>query len=718
MTAGCSGAASSQNSVEVEQLPTLARLDVPPTYTLQGAERVAVDFLESWRIGDFETMYNLTSFASQEAMPFETFSALYTDAHEEMTLLNLSFTANTLIREQPEVALFDYNVLFETNVIGQFEDNNRTLRLVVDERADDWRVAWTPADIFAEMETGARLRLERVIPSRANIYDRNGQVLADQNGRMVTVQVIKRDIPDFTTCLNTLAATTGDDVLTIRTVLDEAGADWLTDVGTILPQTYLEMQQRLEIDCDAHFDDRPVRRYVVGPATAHIVGNVGFPDEADLPEIEAAGFDADTILGKSGIEATWDETLRGKPGGRLSIISPAGERLRVITETRSQPAESVWLTIDSELQQFTYNTIARTYANAAESWAPGSDGAAAVVIEIATGKILAMVSYPTFDPNLFTPFPPLPEEQAFAAIQQVQEDPRRPQLNRATLGGYPLGSVMKTVSTLAVTDSGVYDLDTTYNCAGVWNRDIPRFDWRPGGHGVLTLSQAIIQSCNSYFYEVGYQLDQVDPFILPEMARNVGLGTLTGLRDLPENPGNIPDPDWVAENVGLNWTFSDSVNTAVGQGYVEVTPLQVARLFAAYGNGGTLMRPQLVEQVGIIGEAPSYIAEPEVDHNIGVRRSIIELLQTSLCEVTTNPQGTATHIFRGSELQTIGVCGKTGTAQAPGAGTAPHAWFAAYAPRENPEIAIAVLVENSGDGSAVAAPITRAVLEFYFFGDE
>jgi penicillin-binding protein 2 len=167
-------------------------------------------------------------------------------------------------------------------------------------------------------------------------------------------------------------------------------------------------------------------------------------------------------------------------------------------------------------------------------------------------------------------------------------------------------------------------------------------------------------------------------------------------------------------NTGIDWSFSDAVNMSIGQGELQVTPLQVARLFAAVANGGTFYRPQLVAQVGILGEAPSYVMTPEVISEVSIRTAVLDTVREGLCAVVQSRAGTAEFQFRNSDLQTIGVCGKTGTAQnRPGAAT--HAWFAAYAPMNNPEIAIAVIVENAGEGSAVAAPIVRDILDYYFF---
>lgn len=702
-------------------LPTVANLPsvTPPAYTLDAAERVARQFLEAWRTSDFETMYSFISFANREATSLADFTTLYQTSQHTMTLENLDYTITSQIRDDTtSLMVLNYDVTFETDLVGTFSDNNRTLRLVFDETVDEWRVAWSSADIFAAMGNGGRLRLEPRIPSRANIYDADGNILADQNGRVVIINVVKRDIPAYESCLNTLAQALQKPVEDVRRVLDQRGNDQLVEIGTIEAVTYVQTNGQLESDCRAQFRDRPVRRYENGMLMPHILGYVGYPTEAEIPLVEAAGFNQDSILGRSGIEKTWDETLRGRPGGRLLIVSPGGQQV-ILTEGASRPSESIYLTIDSDLQAFINTLIDNAYREAADWWGQTSQGAAVVVMDVHTGAILAMSSYPLFDNNAFNPFPEMGRATADRMVFAVQNDPRHPELNRATLGVYPAGSSFKVVPAVAAANSGVYALDQRYACSGIWTRDITRYDWLRGGHGTLTLAGGLMNSCNPYFYETGYQLNQADPYLLPTYARRMGLGSGTGLSEvgIAEAAGLIIDPDWLRQRGG-EWRFSDAVNMAIGQGEVQVTPIQMVRMFAALANGGDLYRPQLVSKAGILGETPSYTMEPDIMSNMDIKPEVLEVIREGVCSVPSVPGGTAEHIFRHSPLQDIGVCGKTGTAQAAGAGSQPHAWFVAWAPRENPQIAVVVLVENAGDGSAVAAPLTRDIMEYYFFGED
>jgi penicillin-binding protein 2 len=701
----------------VQPLPTVARL--PSAYRLEDAERVALNFLDAWRAADTEAMYALIAVASQEAAPYSEFETLYRITQDEMTFAGLDYVAMTSLREADEVAVVSYDVTFRTRLLGEFTDVGRQIRLVVDSSAQDWRVAWTAADVFPEMIGGARVRFDPVIPNRANIYARDRvTTLADQQGRVAVVRVIRQDIPDYPGCLGLLSATLNRPVEEIQSRIEARPPYWLMDIGIIEAQRFVETQAVLEATCAAQFGEQPARRYNTDARMPHILGYVGYSDASGVPALEAAGFPQDAIVGRSGIEASWDETLRGRPGGRLVIVTPDGEVVRELSRITAQPGQSVYLTIDPNLQVQVAQILADAYTQAKDTWAARSNGAAIVVMDVNTGEILSMVSYPSFDNNAYTPFPTMGRDAAQQVILANTEDPRRPELNRATQGTYPLGSVMKTVTDYAALNEGVFAPDFRFSCYGTWSRDIPRTDWLAGGHGMVNPGTALTQSCNPFFYEAGYMLDTADPWILPNYSRAVGFGAPTGMLDLAEEAGNVQDPDWKRITFGFDWSFSDAVNMAIGQGELLVTPIQVVRWTAAIANGGTLYRPQLVREVGLLGDTLTMVSEPDSMEQLDFQPNVLETLQQGMCDVTSTNFGTAEFVFRDSPLQALGVCGKTGTAQAGGDGTLPpFAWFASWAPRDNPQIAVIVMVENAGEGSGVAAPIARQVLEAYFFGE-
>lgn len=701
-------------TAQVSPLPTIA-----PTATqsiaLEDAEFVANLFLDSWQKQDFVTMYQTLSFQSQEATPYEQFVKFYTDAQNIITMKNVTYTPRSLYRESDRIVVFHYDALFTTNILGNFEDTGRDLRLTLDRASNRWQVAWSLGDIFPEMGNGAVLRFESSIPRRANIYDRNGDILADQNGVMVDVNVIPKDIPDITLCLNAIAEATDSTPADAQNKLSRGNSDWVINVGVLEPPRFTQYQTRLETACKATFAQKAIRRYPRGSLMPNILGHVGYPTEAEVPDLVRLGFNAETIIGRAGIERSWDSTLRGQPGGRLSLVAPSGTRLRILAETTSVIPESLWLTIDAEVQEYVLQVLGEAYLESAETWGQTSKGASAIVFDVNTGEILAMVSYPSYEGNALNPFPAVGRTVANDVLKNLAENPANPLLNRATQGIYPAGSVMKAIDALAVGDSNIYGLDKVYACSGVWQQENDRrFDWLAGGHGRVTIASALTQSCNPFFYQVGFDMNAIDPFLLPNYARRFGFGAVTGLRDLSEASGTIPDPDWIRINRGIPWTFSHSVSMAIGQGEVEVTPLQMVRFYAGIGHPeGTLYRPQLVLEKGIL-DARTFLATPEANGALNIRDDVLAFVRQGLCDVTTAQYGTASHIFRNSPLLSIGVCAKTGTAQASGSNP-PHSWFTAYAPKNNPQIATVVMVENAGDGSAIAAPITRRILEWYFF---
>jgi len=701
---------------QAEPLPTFQPTPTSPA-DLEAADRIARLYLDAWRRQDFDTMHSLLTFRNQESTPLQTFRVLYQQAQTTMTFRSIRYTAKSLLREGVRIVVFNYDMTFDTRILGEFTDTDRELRMVIDPENGEWRVAWSLGDIFAEMGNGATLVFDPQIPSRANIYDRDGEVLADQNGRVVRVFVSNEDIPDRPACFQVLSETVDKDLEEIIDLFDvRSGVNWEVDAGVMEPSIFLERSEEVEEKCGAEFRQQATRRYLRGSLMPHIIGHVGYPDEDEIDDLEAIGYNAETIIGKAGIEESWNDTLAGQPGGRLTLVSQAGERLHVLAEVRSQIPESLWLTIDSGLQEYALRVLGEAYLESGESWGRTSAGSSVVVMDVNNGEILAMASYPSFEGNAQNPFPAVGREVADLVLERLAEDDRVPQLNRPTQGVYPTGSVMKVMSSVAALESGIYVDDTSYFCNGVWsyNGDF-RYDWLAGGHGRMTTQLAITNSCNPFYYEVGFRLNDEDPYLLSKYALLMGLGDFTGMIDIEESPGNIPTPDNVLQTSGLPWSYAFAVNLSIGQGEVQASPLQMVRMYAAIANGGYLLRPQLVRERGILDQR-TMVAERDVVKDTEVSANTLNIVRTGMCDVTKTRTGTASHIFRNSPLLDIGVCGKTGTAQAPGDGVPPHSWFIAYAPEDDPQIAIVTMVENAGDGSAIAAPITRRILEYYYFG--
>ncbi len=684
-----------------------------PTTDLAAAAEAARRFLDAWQVGDLDAMHRLLTFRNRELTPLEEFRALYEQAHAAMSFVGLDYKLQSLTGEGRFLTL-QYEATFLTRNLGTFVDSQRLLHLVVDSQVGEWRIAWSRADIFREIGEGARLVFEAQLPVRANIYDRHGAALADQNSSVVRIQVDNRRIPDRQACFLALAEATGETAAEMDALFNQRSKpDWVVDAGVIEPDTYIRLHDRIEPVCAADFVQQSARRYLDGALMPHILGHVGYADAEELPNLLEAGLHAETIIGKAGLEASMNSTLAGAPGGRLSLVSADGRRLRVLSEARSQVPKSLWLTVDADLQQFIRGALGDAFANG--SFADGSNGAAVIIMDVNNGEILALVSHPSYDSNILNPFPTMGSEAAQSALEELLTDERNPLLNRGAQGTYVTGSVMKVMSSVAALESGVYTQDTRYTCIGSWSYGADlRYDWLPAGHGVMSVQTGITNSCNPFFYEVGLRLNAQDPQLLPGYAQKLGLGQPTGIDAIAEAAGYIPAPATIQRLTGVPWSYGHAVNLSIGQGEVQVTPLQMLRMYAAVANGGYLLRPQLVREQGILDDREP-VAQREEMRDLALDAENLAFIQRGMCDVTSSYSGTASGYFAASPLLDLGVCGKTGTAQVPGEDKLPHSWFIAYAPAKEPQIAIVTLVENGGEGSAVAAPLTRDILEFYYF---
>ncbi len=692
--------------------------------TLEQAEQVAETFLKGWRQADYGAMYGLISPNSRDAYTLDDFTGEYQDAATQITLTSLETQVTNSLR-QGTTAAIQYDVTFHSEMFPDIKDPARIMRLI--ETPEGWRVAWSTMDIFAELTEGARLDRQQTMPNRGNIYDRNGKVMADQNGRAITLYLVRQDIADETACINLMSSLFHRETADLQAEFDKYNPDTIFPIGEIDPETYQQYEQNLLEAC-AIGDDaqdtvvRNTRRYF-GEVAPHVIGYVSQLQPDQVAEYEKKGYPADAMIGQTGIEKSYQDWLAGKPGGKLVITSPAGgDPLRVLAEAQATPGQSLYLTIDRDLQTAVQQAFAEAYNKGTATWSTTSPGAAAVVMNVKTGEILAMVSYPGFDPSLFNP--DSPAWNRGDQIAAMESDWRSPLLNRTTMGLYPAGSVFKIISTAAGLDSGVYTAQTGITCTGTWygaetwGDGVPyRTDWLPTGHNWVDFPHALMYSCDPYYWELGANLYQKDPQLLTDYAYKMGLGVSTGLTDLPEQIGQVPNEELIFQTAARGWNISDNLNLVIGQGELQITPLQITRMVAAVANGGTLWKPYLVDRVQIIGESAAYQAQPTVSSVLNFDPATFALIQQAMCDVTVDPSGTANYMFQewyDFQGKSVIVCGKTGTAQTGTEGVKPEAWFAAFAPQDDPEIAIAVIVENSCEGSEVAAPIVRRIVEDYY----
>ncbi len=669
-------------------------------------------FYRAWEAEDYIGMYSLLAPQSQALVDSQSFVQRYDEAMKTAAIQKISAQPVSLIQEGSE-AQFGVRVTLDTAVLGPIT-RDYTVPMVYDN--DRWGIVWREGLILPELEGGNRLSMEYVVPSRASIYDVDGYALAFQ-GKAIGLGIIPGQIVDEAGLLATLSPILSKTPEEIKEMYATAQPDWYVPIGDILEETLQEHIQSLQPYINAGLappEARNSRIYAESGIAPHIIGYTGFIPAEEIESYLTQGYRGDEMVGRAGIEAWGEEYLNGERGGTLSVIGSSGEFITTLVEKSPLQSRSIYSTIDHTFQ----SAVEQALAEAVETHPIGHSGAV-VVLDVNNGDVKAMASYPSYDPAIFDALRPGSD----VALTAVLNNPGRPLINRAAQGVYPAGSVFKIITMSAALNSGQYTPDSVYTSTGVWSKlgqEYAKTDWRTGGHGTISLKQALIVSCNTCFYDVGYNLDGQDNTLLPNTAFAFGLGDLTGLQGTAESPGLIPDPEWKMINRGEGWASGDAVNMAIGQGFVQVTPLQIASVLAAIANGGTIYQPKLIDRIGAGGGAPEEPWPVTENGQAPLSEDQIAVFKESLWNVANGPWGTATDRFEGLPIQ---VAGKTGTAEAPPNDS--HAWFAGYAPAapytnadgtliEQPEIAIAVIMENAGEGSAVAAPIFRRIVELYY----
>ena len=675
--------------------PLATATPLPPTPTATpppDPEGAALAFLAAYEARDYLGMYTWLVPSVQAQLDAKRFATLYQSALDTATVLTVTTQLRSALREGA-TAQVAFHLTWETALVGSLEaDQTMTLRF----EGGRWGVDWHEGLIWPDLEGGNLLYMDWVIPSRANIYDREGQGLA-VDSRLVTVGVVPGEITDEQALLNTLSAVTGLTPAEIQARYAGQPADWYIPIADIPFDVSQAYRDALEQTPGLRLGEKDARYYRDGGIAPHIVGYVGPIPAERLAEYRAQGYRGDEWVGVAGLEAWGEPYLAGEHGGTLQVITPQGEVVKTLAERKGRVSRPLYTTLNREFQRQVQEIL-------------GDRTGAIVVLDPRDGSVLAMASGPSFDPNAFVA--PLAGNQRTAILA----DPRRPLLNRATQGIYPLGSVFKIITMAAALEKGKYTPDTLYTCTGIWTGLGPgaiKKDWLEGGHGTITLVQGLERSCDPYFYDVGLALFTQDPQLLSDFARAFGLGQPTGIVGIPEVAGLVPDPRWKLENLGEGWSAGDGVNLAIGQGFLTVTPLQVARYVAAIVNGGILYRPRVIDRIGAApdGSVPEEPFPAQAVERLPVSEETLAAIRRGMEGATQRWGGTAFHRFRGLSIP---VAGKTGTAEAPGAEALPHAWFAGYAPADDPQIVVVVLVENAGEGSAVAAPLFRQVVEAYF----
>ena len=567
-----------------------------------------------------------------------------------------------------------------------------------------WHLQVIKGSDYRRLSENNRIRLLETRADRGMLLDQKGEILA-HNRPSFEVFAVPEDLrgnPEVLAAVGQFLKISPADIqekmrsqkqrapfqpVRIKTDIDWNELALLESNRVHLPGVFLDVRSR--------------RAYNYGHLASHLIGYMGELDESEIKR-STLSYRMGATVGKFGVEQQWEAELRGVDGGRQVEVDAWGREIRELRRVDAFPGDNVFLTIDVELQGVAEEAL-------------GEHNGAIVAMDPKTGRILAMVSKPSYDPSFFAGN--VPQE----IWRTLVGNPDHPLQNRCVQGLYPPGSVFKIVTAVAGLESGLLTPKTSFSCAGAYpygNRDFRC--WKEGGHGTIDLRQAIVSSCDIYFYQAGLRVG-VDR--IAQYAREFGLGRKTEIPFPNEKQGVVPSSSWKLKSLGVPWYPGETLSLAVGQGYIIATPLQLAVLISAVANGGKIYRPQVVDRVvdlygHVLTEYP-----PEQMGEAAISQGTLDFIRDALKGAVNEPGGTG----GGSALKEIIVAGKTGTAQVVGLPKdfrkgdrnripiklRDHAWFVAFAPFDDPKIAVVVLAEHGGFGGAVAAPIAKKVIQKY-----
>lgn len=543
-----------------------------------------------------------------------------------------------------------------------------------------------------------RISTRMLVPPRGMVYDRNGEILAT-NEQNFQALIIAEQTPDIDKTLQKFKK-----ILPLTDAEEERIRKDIRQNRKFVPikiKDNLSWEEMSMIEFNAPYlpgiviDQGLNRHYPMGQYTAHFLGYVGAVSETekkDDPLLSVPGFK----IGKSGLEKTFEQQLRGKGGNLKLEVNAYGRVMKEIERSNGTEGKSLKLTIDSRLQKYAQEAF-------------GDQSGAAVVLDVHSGEILAFVSAPSFDANLFT------NGISHKDWNNLLYHERRPLTDKAITGQYSPGSTFKIVVALAALEAGIINENTTFNCSGAMQLGNHKFHcWRHYGHGPQNVVQALKNSCDIFFYEVALKLGIEK---ISAMARKLGMGEKIGIGLDNEKSGIIPDKEWKLKRFGKPWQQGESVIAGIGQGYVTTTPLQLATMLARVVNGGYAIKPTFI---------PLTLQEKGEIKKIPLSRHNLQIVKEGMFEVVNGERGTAA----GARFNINGakMGGKTGTTQVRRISIKErqsgiikdedlpwnlrnHALFVGYAPHDNPQYAVAVVVEHGSSGSGVAAPIASKILQ-------
>ena len=571
-------------------------------------------------------------------------------------------------------------------------------------------------DYYRTKAEDNRISIVPIMPNRGLILDRSGTVLA-RNYSAYTLEIFPVEVTDLEKTIDELASIVeirpSDRIRFKRLLIESKGADSVPIRTRLTDEEVARFAVNRYRFPGVDIRARLFRQYPMNEIASHVIGYIGRISERDADRIDDEGLGANykgtDHIGKTGLEQSYEDELHGNTGYEQVEVDSAGRGVRTLSRTSPTPGNNLVLTLDIKLQQVAEQAF-------------GDNRGALVAIDPATGGILAFVSKPGFDPNLFV------DGIDPASWDELNNSPDRPMVDRALAGTYPPGSTFKPYMALAALQLGKRTPQFTINDPGYFQFGGHRFhDDKPGGHGVVDMYKSLVVSCDTYYYMLANDMgiDNIARFI-----GQFGFGAKTGIDIEGEATGVLPSPEWKRRRFSKpeqqKWYAGETISVGIGQGYNAYTPLQLAQAMAALANNGVMYRPHLVDYIENIRTGERARIEPKLVRTIPLKPENIEFVKHALAGV--NIEGTGARAFAGAEYTSAG---KTGTAQVVALKQnekydekrvterhRDHALFVAFAPLESPKIALTVVVENAGFGAAAAAPIARKVLDYYLLGKQ
>lgn len=541
---------------------------------------------------------------------------------------------------------------------------------------------------YRQLSERNRIRLIRVEAPRGTIYDRNGTALAVTRSSL-DVFIVPEDFkPAYIPLLARALGISREAIEDKLRHLEDAAFVPVLLKRDVSKEVVFKIEENRPALTGVFTEVQGLRYYPEGNFSSHVLGYLGKITREEYREQREKIYHLNDWIGRSGIEKVYDSSLRGEDGGRQVEVNVHGRPVRVLGEKEAAAGSSIVLTLDARIQKLADQML-------------GTRKGAVCLLDLDQGEILALVSKPHFDPNVF-----VSPARSFERMKVVGDKTDLPLLNRGLSAEFPPGSVFKLVTALAGLQTGKIKLDTTFYCPGFFRlgpRSRPFKCWNPSGHGYIYLSQAVERSCNVYFYQVGLRVGARD---LARFARMLGLGRLVQIELSNVAEGIIPDEEWKRKRFEDEWYQGETLNFAIGQGFVLVTPLQIAKLV------GIIAKEGEVPETSILKNAAKKSAKQEVR----ISPVNIQYLKKAMLQVVQSDRGTGQ--FARVDFMRMGA--KTGTAQVPP--KEPHSWFSGFFPYERPKFALVAFIENGGPGGYHAARLVKQIVlgmrDLGYFKDE